>query len=295
MNFKIFLHKYLTPRHGLTKLVGHIASAKLGPALPLVIKLFAKANNIDLSLAKEPIINFKTFNEFFIRDLKDGLRPIGSHNIVSPSEGKVTQFGRITDCQQLIQAKGQYYSLQQLLGISSTEAKKYKNGSFFTIYLSPKDYHKVHMPCTGTLTKAVFIPGDLYSVNDNAINNIEALYARNERMVCYFDTKYGEMIQILIGATITGSIHTVWQDAIKSQHSNSIIEKDYTNLAEPIVLEKGQYMGAFLMGSTTINIFTQALDFDANIVPDATILVNANLANVAEITKTTTNKSKTAD
>lgn len=278
MNYKIFIHKYLTPRHGLTKVVGKLASARLGKLTTFIIKSFVKLNKVNIEESKLDTSEFKTFNEFFIRELKDDVRPLGDATYVSPADGKIAEFGTITSG-KLIQAKGHEYTLRELLAISKEEAEAYENGSYITVYLSPRDYHRVHMPCRARLLKAIFVPGDLYSVNENAISNIENLYARNERMICYFDTDFGPMIQILVGATITGSILTVWADAIKEQHSPRILEKDYRT--ENIILEKGEYMGAFLMGSTTINIFKNKVDFDSvGIKKGQSIKVKENLANL---------------
>lgn len=280
MNIKIFLHKYLTPRHGLTCLVGKLASAKLGKVTTAMIKGFSKLNKINLEEAKYQVDHYKTFNEFFIRELKDGARPLGDSQVVSPADGKIVAYGSI-DQEQLIQAKGQEYTVRELLAISKEEATKFNNGSYFTLYLSPRDYHRVHMPITGKLVKAIFVPGDLYSVNDNAINNIEALYARNERMICYFETELGLMAHVLVGATITGSIHTVWEGAIQAKHSKRIIEVDYSD--KNIVLEKGQYMGAFLMGSTTITLFENKLNFTNDVALNVSCKVCQNLAKGANI------------
>lgn len=276
MNIKIFLHKYLTPRHALTKLVGKLASAKLGKLTTGMINIFAKANKINLDEAKYPPSHYQTFNEFFIRELKDGARTLGTSDVVSPADGKLAAYGTIEQG-QLVQAKGQDYTVRELLAISSEEAAQFNGGSYFTVYLSPRDYHRVHMPVGGKLVKAIFVPGDLYSVNDNAIANIEALYARNERMICYFETEMGLMAHVLVGATITGSIHTVWPGAIEAKHSKRIIEVDYHD--QDIYLEKGAYMGAFLMGSTTVTLFTENLTFKPDTLVGQPMQVLQDLAN----------------
>lgn len=259
MNFKIFIHKYLTPRHSLTQLVGKFASAKCGKLTTLAIKAFVKLNRVNLEEASHPTPSYyKTFNEFFIRELPTETRPLGEATYVSPADGRVTVAGEVTD-NTLIQAKGHKFTLSELLAVSSEETRQYEGHSYLTIYLSPRDYHRVHMPCTGKLLKTVFIPGDLYSVNQNAFENIPNLYARNERLVCYFETEKGIMIQILVGATITGSIKVYFDEAYDAKHAVHIIERDYRD--QNIVLEKGEVMGAFLMGSTTINIFPEQITF----------------------------------
>lgn len=276
MNLTIFIHKYLTPRHLLTHLVGKLARAELKSFTTFIIKQFVKFKKIDMEQALYPIEHYKTFNEFFIRELKHEFRPLGKAEIVSPADGKITQFGTITNG-TLIQAKGQDYTTRELLAISKEEAQKFDGGSYFTVYLSPRDYHRVHMPCQGKLIKTIFVPGDLYSVNDNAITNIEALYARNERLICYFETEFGLMAHIMIGATITGSIYTSWTNDIESLHSTRIVEKDYSD--KEIILQKGDYVGAFLMGSTTITLFEKPIEFNTvNIKENKTILVKTDVS-----------------
>ncbi|MFC6276121.1 archaetidylserine decarboxylase [Psittacicella hinzii] len=279
MNLKIFIHKYLTPRHLLTKLVGKLASAKLGKVTTLAIKAFVKLNKVNLAEAKRPKAeDYSTFNEFFIRELPEDARPIGQAEFVSPADGKIAMIGQVNNG-AMIQAKGHNFAVRELLGISSEEAEQYNGCTYVTVYLSPRDYHRVHMPCKATLKKSIFIPGDLYSVNENAFKNISNLYARNERLVCYFDTEYGPMIQVLVGATITGSIKTYWDNAIDAHHAVHFIEKRYAD--NEVVLEKGQLMGAFLMGSTTINIFPKQLQLTDNVVIGEKIKVNEDLGNIA--------------
>ncbi|WP_222987071.1 archaetidylserine decarboxylase, partial [Psittacicella melopsittaci] len=238
-----------------------------------------KLNKVNMAEAKySSAEHYKTFNEFFIRDLVDGARPVGDSNFVSPADGRVAMLGKINSG-TMIQAKGHNFTVRELLAISNEEAAQFDNHSYLTVYLSPRDYHKVHMPCDGKLLKAVFIPGDLYSVNTNAFTNISNLYARNERLVCYFETQYGLMVQVLVGATITGSILQFWDNPIIADHAVHIIEKDYTK--SNIIIKKGSEMGAFIMGSTTINIFPGEVDFaSANVKIGEPIKVNSNLGDL---------------
>ncbi|WP_222985494.1 archaetidylserine decarboxylase [Psittacicella gerlachiana] len=261
-------------------MVGKFASAKCGKLTTLAIKGFIKLNKVNISEAKYPSADhYQTFNEFFIRDLNEQARPLGESQFVSPADGKVAMLGNI-DHGTLIQAKGHNYTVRELLAISKEEAEKFNNCSYLTVYLSPRDYHKVHMPCDGKLLKAIFIPGDLYSVNDNAISNISNLYARNERLVCYFETEFGLMVQVLVGATITGSILQFWDNPIISDHAVHIIEKDYSE--SNIIIKKGEEMGAFVMGSTTINIFPGNVDFKlAEIKVGAPIKVKSSIGDLA--------------
>ncbi|RIY33128.1 phosphatidylserine decarboxylase [Psittacicella hinzii] len=284
MNLKIFLHKYLTPRHIITKIVGKFASKKCGKLTSLAIKGFIKLNKVNMYEAKYPDVDhYKTFNEFFIRDIQEEARPLGEDQFVSPADGKVAMLGIINNG-TMIQAKGHDFTVRELLAISKEEASQFDNCSYLTVYLSPRDYHKVHMPCDGKLLKAIFIPGDLYSVNDNAFNNIPNLYARNERLVCYFETEFGLMVQVLVGATITGSILQFWEDSLEINHSVHIIEKDYSE--SNIIIKKGEQMGAFVMGSTTINIFPGQLGFDVSgIGVGEPIKVRSNIGNLEEMSK----------
>ncbi|USD65077.1 archaetidylserine decarboxylase [Vibrio sp. SCSIO 43136] len=258
--------QYWLPQHALTRLVGKLASAKAGSLTTAIIRMFIKQYkvNMDEALHSDPA-HFKTFNEFFVRELKEGARPIteGVEVISHPADACVSQFGPIEDG-QLIQAKGHTYSAQALLGGSAALAQEFAGGEFATLYLSPRDYHRVHMPCDGTLRQMIYVPGDLFSVNPLTAENVPNLFARNERVVCIFDTEFGPMAQVLVGATIVGSIELVWAGTVTPPRGNTVYTWDYPAEGEKsVVLKKGEEMGRFKLGSTVINLFAKdAINFD---------------------------------
>ncbi|MDD6909618.1 archaetidylserine decarboxylase [Actinobacillus minor] len=254
---KIALH-YLLPQLTITRVAGWLAEQRWGTVTHFIIKLFAKQYKVNLAEAeKSQASDYATFNEFFIRPLKAGARPIveGEKALVLPADGRVSEFGHISD-DRLIQAKGHYFNLDTLLANDTEMAAKFKNGDFITTYLSPSDYHRVHMPCDATLRKMIYVPGELFSVNPFLAEHIPYLFARNERVICEFDTAFGPMVQILVGATVTASMSTVWAGVINPPRPNEIVEYHYETEGEKAVhLKKGQEMGAFLLGSTVINLF----------------------------------------
>jgi phosphatidylserine decarboxylase len=252
--FKIAM-QYAMPKHGISRLVGKLAAAKAGSLTTQLIKLFIKQYKIDMSEAlHEDPAHYKTFNEFFTRPLKAGIRPIVSdpHVIAHPVDGAISQLGDVIDG-QIIQAKGHDYSLQTLLGGQVDDAAPYQGGKFACIYLAPKDYHRIHMPIDGTLTKMVYVPGDLFSVNPLTAQNVPNLFARNERVIATFDTEIGPMSMVLVGATIVASIETVWADTITPPAGKDIMTWHYPKTgSNAITLKKGEEMGRFKLGSTVI-------------------------------------------
>lgn len=242
--------QYLLPQHALSRLVGKLAASKTPWLKDAFIRRFAARYQVDMREAAQPDLGqYACFNEFFTRPLKAGARTIDAqaNSIVCPADGAVSQLGPITG-DQVFQAKGHSYSLSDLLA-SETDAKVFENGHFATIYLSPRDYHRVHMPFAGTLTKSVYVPGDLFSVNTRTAENVPNLFARNERLVAHFDTALGPMVVILVGAMIVASIETVWGGL--EPIGNSI------RCSQPnaVYLDKGAEMGRFLLGSTAIVLF----------------------------------------
>lgn len=265
---KIALH-YLLPQLTITRAAGWLAEQKWGVVTHFIIKLFAKQYKVNLAEAqKTQATDYATFNEFFIRQLKEGARPIVSapNTLALPADGKVSECGKIEE-DRLIQAKGHYFTLATLLAEDQQMAAKFKNGDFITTYLSPSDYHRVHMPCDATLRKMIYVPGELFSVNPFLAQHIPNLFARNERVICEFDTEFGPMVQILVGATVTASISTIWAGIINPPRPNEVVEYHYdTEGEQAIKLQKGQEMGAFRLGSTVINLFPQgAIRFDDKI------------------------------
>ena len=248
--------QYIMPQLYLTQLAGWFAQQKWGAVTHFVIKVFAKKYNVDMSEAKkENFSDYESFNQFFIRELKDNARKINENPtaLCLPADGRVSQIGHIVD-ERLLQAKGHFFSLSDLLAGDEELVNTFKNGEFATIYLSPRDYHRVHMPCNATLRKMIYVPGDLFSVNPFLAEHVPNLFARNERVICVFDTAFGPMAQILVGATITASMSTVWAGVINPPRTGEVKVWTYQG-DSAIKLTKGQEMGAFQLGSSVINLF----------------------------------------
>lgn len=257
MNDKLFLYfQHLAPQHLLSRCVGALAQCQWRFLKNPFISWFAKryAVNMDEALCSKPL-EYASFNEFFTRELKPGMRPIDTseYAIVSPADGVVSQFGDI-DNGTLLQAKGKHFELNQLLGGDETAAQAFQEGSFCTVYLSPKDYHRVHMPIAGKLTRMVHVPGKLFSVNQVTSENVDGLFARNERVVCFFDTESGPMALVLVGAMIVASVDTVWSGQVCPGRVKRV-DIDYTNHAPAIQIAKGEEMGRFKLGSTVVAVF----------------------------------------
>ncbi|MFK7976596.1 MAG: archaetidylserine decarboxylase, partial [Halioglobus sp.] len=198
---------------------------------------------------------YASFNEFFTRPLRDGARPIADAEVVCPADGAISQMGTINEG-LLLQAKGRYYTVEELLGGDAERAAEFDRGEFATVYLSPKDYHRVHMPLAGRLTGTTYIPGKLFSVNGTTAENVDRLFARNERLVCYFDTDLGPVAVILVGAMIVAGIETVWDGQIAPPLKRPQF-KHFLDAPEPVKLEKGEEMGRFKLGSTVILLFPE--------------------------------------
>ena len=252
--------QYLLPKQWLTRLAGWGANKQAGALTQLVINLFVRHYKVNMQEAQQPQISaYRSFNEFFIRPLRDGARPVVAlpQQVCLPADGVISQLGPI-DNGQIFQAKGHYYSLEALLAGNYLLAEPFRNGLFATTYLAPRDYHRVHMPCAGVLREMIYVPGDLFSVNPLTAANVPNLFARNERVICVFDTDIGPMVQILVGATIVGSIETVWAGTVTPPREGIIKRWTYPAAGEEgaIALEKGAEMGRFKLGSTVINLFT---------------------------------------
>jgi len=250
----IFL-QHIVPQHLLSRCTGWLANVRHPIWLKnWVIGLFVKQFDVDMSEAEEPEHEaYPSFNTFFTRPLKEGARPIAGADIVCPADGAVSQLGEIREG-LLFQAKGRYFSAEELLGGDEERAALFNGGRFATIYLSPRDYHRVHMPLAGRLTATTYIPGKLFSVNGTTAENVDRLFARNERLVCYFDTAAGPMAMILVGAMIVAGIETVWSGQVAPPPKCPVF-KNYTELPEAIELDKGEEMGRFMLGSTVILLF----------------------------------------
>lgn len=249
------LPQYVLPKRALTQFAGALARRSLGDFTQYKIRRFVARYGVDMSEAAEPdLTRYLSFNDFFTRALKPGVRPLAQADFVCPVDGRISQFGAI-DGEQLLQAKGHVYSTTALLGGDATEAARYRDGSFATIYLSPRDYHRIHMPCAGRLRSMVYVPGDLFSVNPTTARGVPGLFARNERVVCLFDGAHGPFALVLVGATIVGSMATVWHGVVNPPRARHIRRWDYTGQQPPIELQAGEEMGRFLLGSTVVLLF----------------------------------------
>lgn len=247
--------QYFLPHHFLSRSLARLANCRVRAIKNYLIKIFIAYYKIDLNIANSSrLSDYATFNEFFTRALKITARPIAidKDGIVSPADGTISQVGNIT-LDKLVQAKGQIFTLQKLLGGDTILTKRYHHGEFVTIYLAPRDYHRVHMPIDGKLIRTIYVPGKLFSVNTQSAEYIPDLFCRNERLICLFDTVCGEMALIMVGAMLVAGIETVWGQRETPCSSKQIVIKNYQN--ENITLAKGQEMGRFQFGSTVILLF----------------------------------------
>lgn len=248
---KIFVFlQYIVPQHLLSRLTGWLADSEIKFLKNFLIRQFIKQFDVDMSLAKntDPL-SYDNFNAFFTRALKEDIRPIDSrvHTFCSPADGTISELGNI-EHDRLIQAKGFYYDLSSLVGGDEKLAEKFINGDFATIYLSPKDYHRIHMPCNGRLVGSIYIPGKLFSVNNATAQSVPHLFARNERLVCEFETDRGSLVIILVGAMIVAGIETVWGGQVTPLPKTPTSSR----FDKSIEFEKGDEIGRFKLGSTVI-------------------------------------------
>ncbi|MAK49519.1 MULTISPECIES: archaetidylserine decarboxylase [unclassified Marinobacter] len=271
---KLFvLSQYVTPQLGVSNLAGRLADNDRSPALKnRVIKWFIGRYGVDMSEAAEPNPEaYATFNDFFTRELKPGIRPLadGEKTLVSPVDGAISQLGQVTG-DRVFQAKGQSFSLSELLGGEEATTAPFADGEFSTIYLSPKDYHRIHMPMAGTLRQMIHVPGKLFSVNPVTAENVPNLFARNERVVCIFDTASGPMALVLVGAMIVGSVETRWAGVVvpgRRQVTSTLYEGE-----QAITFDKGEEMGRFRLGSTVIVVMPKgAVSWNSNQVAGKTV------------------------
>lgn len=249
------LPQYVLPHHALSRMMSNLTHSENRILKNLFINQIIRHYGVNMDEALEQDIStFKSFNHFFTRELKPGIRPINNEQgvVASPADGSVSQAGNITDG-KIFQAKGKSFTAAELLGGSPECAQPFNNGLFTTIYLAPKDYHRLHMPLTGTLTEMVHIPGRLFSVNTATTRSVPGLFARNERVVTLFDTDAGPMALVLVGAIFVSSIETVWHGVVTPPSITSMQSWHYQDNAP--MLEIGQEMGRFNMGSTVIVLF----------------------------------------
>lgn len=260
------LPQYLLPKQALTTLAGKFASARLGGLTTSVIRWFVGRYNVNMGEAANPdIASYASFNDFFTRALKDGARPLADADLICPVDGAISQFGPIAK-DQVFQAKGHSYSTTALVGGDAALGARFENGHFATLYLSPRDYHRIHMPCAGKLTRMIHVPGDLFSVNPTTARGVPGLFARNERVVCVFESDAGPFVLVLVGATIVGSMATAWHGQVNPPRPGKLRQWDYA--LGQVRLQKGEEMGRFLLGSTVVMLFPQGpLQFNPQWAP----------------------------
>lgn len=273
--------QYLLPKKLLTVVMGKLASARMGGLTQWVIRKFAAHYQVDMAEAAEPRLeSYATFNDFFTRPLREGARPIAAAPFVCPVDAAISQFGPI-EHDQLFQAKGHSYSTRALVAGDQALAHRFDHGHFATLYLAPRDYHRIHMPCEGRLKRMIYVPGDLFSVNPLTARHVPGLFARNERVVCEFECAHGPMVMVLVGATIVGSMATVWHGVVNPPRTRE--PREWTYEERDIVLAKGAEMGRFLLGSTVILLFPQnVLTFTPDWAPTKPVRLGEAMGTVIE-------------
>ena len=260
-SFKVWL-QYLLPKQALTAFAGWVASRRWGDLTTQLITWFIGKYNVNMAEAANPDpASYASFNEFFTRPLRVGVRPLAQADWLCPVDGAISQLGAI-ERDQIFQAKGHHYSTTTLVGGDAALAAQFQDGHFACIYLSPRDYHRIHMPCDGRLNRMIYVPGDLFSVNPVTARGVPGLFARNERVVCEFASPHGPFVLVLVGATIVGSMATVWHGIVNPPRGGAVREWRYND--KPVALQRGDEMGRFLLGSTVVLLFPKGgLRFNA--------------------------------
>jgi phosphatidylserine decarboxylase len=271
------LPQYLLPKRALTAFAGWCAASGARWWTRAVIPWFIRRYGVNMAEAANPDpASYASFNDFFTRALRTDARPLSRADWVCPVDGAVSQFGAIAH-DQIFQAKGHHYSTRALVGGDAALAALFDNGYFATVYLSPRDYHRIHMPCDGRLRRMIHVPGDLFSVNPVTARGVPGLFARNERVVCVFDTDFGPFVHVLVGATIVGSMATVWHGQVNPPRPGKVREWRYDDA--PISLRQGDEMGRFLLGSTVVMLFPKnGLHFSPAWAPDAAVRMGEAMA-----------------
>jgi phosphatidylserine decarboxylase len=278
------LPQYLFPKQALTAFAGWVAGHERGWVTTEIIRRFVRKYSVNMDEALDSnIASYASFNDFFTRALKPGARPLANADLICPVDGAISQFGPLSG-DQIFQAKGHRYSTTALVGGDAALAAKFQDGHFATLYLSPKDYHRIHMPCDGRLTQMVYVPGDLFSVNPTTARGVPGLFARNERVVCVFESARGPFVLVLVGATIVGSMATVWHGLVNPPRLPDVKTWHYDG---QVTLKQGDEMGRFLLGSTVVMLFpksTQApLAFTPDWMPARAIRLGEAMANYKEL------------
>ena len=251
------LPQYLIPKQALTTFAGWVAGSQWGSTTTGIINWFVQRYNVNMAEAANPdTASYKSFNEFFTRPLRADARPLANAAWISPVDGAISQCGPI-DGDQVFQAKGHTYSTRALVGGDAALAAQFQAGEFATLYLSPRDYHRIHMPCAGRLTRMIYVPGELFSVNPTTARGVPGLFARNERVVCVFEGANGPFVMVLVGATIVGSMATVWHGVVNPPRPGNV--REWTYEMGSISLAQGEEMGRFLLGSTVVMLFPKGV------------------------------------
>jgi phosphatidylserine decarboxylase len=273
------LPQYLLPKKLLTQFMGKLASTEGGSTTTAAINWFIKRYGVNMAEALNPDpASYKSFNEFFTRPLKPGARPLAQADYICPVDGAISQFGRI-EKDQIFQAKGHSYSTTALVGGDAKLASEFQGGHFACLYLSPKDYHRIHMPVAGTLRHMLYVPGDLFSVNPTTARGVPGLFARNERVVCVFDTAHGPFVNVLVGATIVGSMATVWHGQVNPPRLPDVTACNYKPGEH--VYKQGDEMGRFLLGSTVVMLWPEMpMKFNPKWQPAAGIRMGESMASL---------------
>ena len=278
------LPQYLTPNHAINVFAGWVAGHERGWVTTKIIRWFVRKYGVNMDEAlNSDIASYASFNDFFTRALAPGARPLASADLICPVDGAISQFGPISG-DQIFQAKGHRYSTTALVGGDAALAEQFRGGSFATLYLSPRDYHRIHMPCDGRLKQMIYVPGDLFSVNPTTARGVPGLFARNERVVCVFDSARGPFVLVLVGATIVGSMATVWHGVVNPPR---LLDVKTWNYADQVVeLKQGDELGRFLLGSTVVvlvpNATKPSLHFNPAWQPTKAIRLGESMANYQE-------------
>ena len=266
--------QHALPHHAVSRLAGRFAGSETCWLKDRLISRFIDAYDVDMSEAARPVEAYASFNDFFTRELNEGARPLADAGkyVLSPADGAVSQIGRIEDG-RIIQAKGRDFTTTQLLGGDADLARRYDGGSFATIYLSPKDYHRVHMPAAGELLGTVYVPGDLFSVNTVTAGNVDDLFARNERLACLFDGPRGSFASVMVGAMIVAGIETVWGGR-EEAHARRVRSRTFEDGER--IFAAGDEMGRFFLGSTVVLLFEPGrAEWDAALRPGEAVRMGA--------------------
>ncbi|MFJ7566287.1 archaetidylserine decarboxylase [Herminiimonas sp. NPDC097707] len=277
------LPQYLLPKKALTIFAGKVAGAKAGRVTTGLIRWFIGKYGVNMTEAANPDIrSYASFNEFFTRALRSGARPLADDPYICPVDGAISQCGTIQK-DQIFQAKGHSYSTTALVGGDRELAAQFENGSFATVYLSPRDYHRIHMPCDGRLMRMIYVPGALFSVNPTTARGVPNLFARNERVVCVFEGAAGPFVLVLVGATIVGSMQTTWHGIVNATRNGNIREWHYDK--QYLGLKKGEEMGRFLLGSTVVMLFPHdTLSFNPAWAAERPVRLGESMAQTLAVT-----------